>query len=324
MSIEETVAETPAAEEIVAVVDETSAVEAAMKVAAALTMEDATEEHPEDEEFSEVEAAIEAVKGEKVDEPEPTPADVETKAAEPEPKVEEPEQKGTVDAKFDELLEKERDLRERETAVKDAESNGYSQEAMEQLAQTDPIAFLEKHGIKFDELVERIIDEDSVDPKTKALEDRIAKFESAANDRETQLKEAEMKVQLDNYVKELNTHIDGSEYEILKAMGAEGSKMVQDTLVNYWRDNKTEMDVDEACKLVDSWLENNEIPRIEKLLKASGKVSVEQETIPDKKQRRTLSNKASTTAPRRKAGPISGEDALQNAYRLAAELERNS
>ena len=319
MSIEETVVESPVVDEIMAVVDETSAVEAAMKVAAELTMDDATEVSPEDEEQIEVEAAIEAVKVEPTSEPA-----VDTKQPEPEVKVEEPEQKGTVDAKFDELLEKERDLRERETAVKDAESSGYSKEAMEQLAQTDPIAFLEKHGIKFDELVERIIEEDSIDPKTKALEDRIAKFEDAANDRESQLKEAEMKVQLDNYVKELNTHIDSSEYDILKAMGAEGSKMVQDTLVNYWRENKTEMDVDEACKLVDHWLETNEIPRIEKLLKASGKVNVEQETTPEKKQSRTLSNKASTTAPRRKAGPISGEDALQNAYRLAAELERNS
>ena len=286
--------------------------EAAVAMEAEMLGDEAVDEDIEMQEAVE-ELALETE--EPVDED--TDAEDTTEDSEPEP------EKETVSNQFDELLAKEKELRARESDVSEKESAHLAHDDLSALAKSDPLAFLEKFGITYDDLTDSIIDNHSQDPHMKQLEDRLAKFEKADTDRQVGAEQAAMQVQVDKYIGELNTHIEDSEYEIIKAVGA--NQMVIDTITAYYKENGTELEVDEACKQVESWLIDNELPKMQKLMETQKvKSMLDKETVEAPKTRKTLSNKTATKAPRRKTGPETGEDVVDRAYRMEAELKRNS
>lgn len=227
--------------------------------------------------------------------------------------------------KFDNLLDRERTIREREESVKAAEAAGLSQTDVAKLAKEDPIAFLEKFGISYDELTDSILDSHDSDPKVKGLEDRIAKFENADKERALKQEQAAMQAQVDKYVADVNAHIENSDYEIVKAMN--GGQLVLDTITAYYRENGKELSVDEACKQVEGYLTEHELPKMQKLLETQkgkemfGSTGTGTPTI--KPRMPTLSNNAATQSPRKKE--VEGtESAIDRAYRLEEQLKRNT
>ena len=232
-------------------------------------------------------------------------------------------------SKFDDLLSRERGLRERETVVKTAEESGLDMNSITALAKADPVAFLEKFGIEFDDIADNILDTYDTDPKVKSLEDRLAVFEQDKKDRLAQDEQVALQSQMKEYVTALHDHIDKSDYEITKVMGDKGLQMVQTLLVNHWKETGTEMDVDEACKVAEGWFVENELPKMEKLLATRkgqekfGKRDTVAAPIVPKTSSQTLSNQAATIAPRRKADDPE-ETALDRAIRVEEELKRNT
>lgn len=287
--------------------EEISAYESAVALEESLTEseheEEVVEAAPAEEEEEEVVDA----------EPEPEPA-AEVVAEAP---------KQTVDAKFDELLGKEREIREREEAIKENTAGLLDPTEMAELAQSDPLAFLERFNITYDQITDRIIDAETVDPKTKALEDRLSKFEQAEEKRKIVSQQAEMQKQVNEYMTQLTNHIEGSNYDMIQALGAQ--ELVQQTIVAHWKETKQELSMDDACERVESYLVETELPKIKKLLDSGkgrelfGTKETVQQTKETTMPTKTITNKTTSAAPRRSE---SGESTMDRAYRLEAELKR--
>ena len=254
------------------------------------------EEADEVEEVEVVEAATEELEEEPV-----------VAAAEPEPEPEEPKS-----VKFDEMLEKEIGLREREAELKQKGEAFVNMDTFKDLARSNPMKFLEELGMTFDEFADIIIDEpQNKDPQVKELESRIEKFE---------IREQESRV--NDYVRDLNAHVDNSNYDLIK--GLEAQQLVIDTITQNWKDRGVQLSIDEACVLVEKHLTDVELPKLERIREITAKRAGSKEvkklevTRPVKK---TLKNKAATKAPVRKVrGRISQEEAMADAIALEDAL----
>ena len=230
-----------------------------------------------------------------------------------EPEVKAPEIKA---GKFDELLSKEINLREREAELKTKSDGMRTIDDFKELVKTNPLKFLEEVGMSFDEFADIIIQEPKTkDPLVKDLEDRLGKFERQAE-----------QSRMADYVAELDSHVEAGDYELVKALGAQ--QLVIDTIVANWQKDGTQLDFDAACELVETYLLENEVPKLERIRAikkyADKTESVKElpavETVP-KVKKKTLKNKAATKAPARKAkGRVSPDEALANAIRLESEL----
>ena len=234
-------------------------------------------------------------------------ADAETPVVADEQVEEEPEP-----SKFDEMLEKEISLREREADIKQKGESFVDMNKFKELAREDPMKFLEELGMTFDELADAIISEpQNKDPQVKELESRIEKFE---------IREQEARV--GDYIRDLNQHVSNGNYDLIQ--GLEAQQLVIDTVTQNWHERGIQLSIDEACVLVEKHLRDVELPKLERIREITAKraeaegVKKSEVSRPVKK---TLKNKAATKAPVRKVrGRITQEEAMADAIALEDAL----
>jgi hypothetical protein len=248
----------------------------------------------------------------------PPPAEVaETPKEEPkEPK------KDPQSARFGALARKEKELRQqmsefdrkmkefeaREQAIKDRESRVISAKR--------PLDALKELGYTYSDVTQDLLgnykepEVDPIDEKLKPIKERWDKFESTG---EALAKEVEqlkaqlvMKEQQETYkqvIGEIKGVLSDTEsYELTNAMGDEGLQLVQEVILEYFKQNETILDYKEACDIVEKYYEDEIMNRVLNTKKLKSRVAPPAPPAPksspapkkEVKEPTTLSNALST------------------------------
>ena len=252
---------------------------------------------------------------------------------EPEETVKEPEKPAEqgFDPKFEVLKRREKALREREQHVKEFEKQQKQTEQDKELAQKDPLAYLEKMGLTYEKLTDAMLgNEPSPDSKVSEIEQRLQKFEEAERQKALEVEQQKAQQQINEYTELLNKHIDSSEkYELLKA--SKSHQLVVDTIIENYNQTQEELDWDVACDVVEDYLWKTEIGKLKDILKIekvrqelglSEQTDVSEPEVKRPATTKTLSNSNTSTVPERhQAGePMTFKEALERAKVLEEEL----
>lgn len=259
-------------------------------------------------------------------------------AEEPVVEAEKPAEADQFEPKFEILKRREKALRQREQDLKESQVKYKEWEDTQSLAKKDPMGYLEKAGISYDDLTNQILnggEAQEKSPQVTDLEARIAKFEESEKQRSATAEQQKMQNEASEYIQKLNAHIDESEsYELIKA--TESHQLVVDTISEHYRNTQEELKWETACGLVEDHLWETEVARAKRVIsvnKMREKLGLDQETpeelspaeVKKPKQTKTLSN-TKTAPPTRVDGgkPLTFKDSLEKAKLLEEQFKRKS
>jgi len=186
----------------------------------------------------------------------------------------------------------ERDLKEKLQQVEEAEN----------LLKEDPWAFIESRGQTYEDLINKVLNPKE-DNQQSLIEEKLKKLEEREAQREKQLQEQEQQKLAQTYINRLNDFVEQSNFELIRATGAQ--QTVIDTIVENYRQTGNELSFDQACSLVENYLENEKKSEIERLKKVekfktlfgSGPDSVQEKSKPTEiPASSTLLNKTTTVS----------------------------
>lgn len=260
-------------------------------------------------------------------------------ASAPQPKTEEPDPRETWKKRFDRLTSKERQILEAKKQIQQERSRYSKYDGLDELLQNDPLAALEKLGLDYHKLTERVLTSGD-DDKTSKIEQRIAQLEAELKaERETKTKQtAEMQItQAKNSIKSL-IESNKDDYEVLSATGDVDA--VWELIVNYHAETGNVLDFKQACDAVEESLAEEYTQHIERLKQTKklsslfGAQSQEKSTTPPQSvanrlignepkppmQHKTLSNNSMQASSTSASMPISDADRMK----AALEAIRNA
>lgn len=231
-------------------------------------LEQALKEEPVEEE--EVKEEVEAVEA-----PKPAP------------------KKDPASARFGALARKEKELRtqmsEFERRMKEFEAKEAAireKEARFQQAKR-PVDKLKELGYTYADITQDLLGNyeepapDPVDEKLKPHQERWAKVESEseklAREVESLKQQLTLKDQQETYkqvVTEIKTVLaDEEKYELTNAMGDEGMQLIQEVILEYFRQNEEILDYAEACDIVEKYYEDEIMNRVLSTKKLKSRVA---------------------------------------------------
>jgi hypothetical protein len=258
------------------------------------------------------------------------------KPADPATPEEKPEDKRLA-SKFAALSRKEREILKRDQALKARESKVIEFEKDQELKAKDPIAWAEKHGIKYSTWTERILagKPDATAEKVKELEAKLKKDEDAKLEAEKTAEQAKVQAQIDKFKDGIKSHVDAAaeKYELVAA--EEAYDVVYALIEQHFeatteRDESGEiitagriMSIEEACDAVEGHL-FEEAQKLLKLKKLGPKPTEEKKPdgktgqVPNStdKPMKTLTNAISSEQPAQTEVPISVEESKRRAAAL--------
>lgn len=201
--------------------------------------------------------------------------------------------KDPASARFGALARKEKELRsqmsEFERRMKEFEAKEAAireREARFQQAKR-PVDKLKELGYTYADITQDLLGNyeeptpDPVDEKLKPHQERWAKVESEseklAREVETLKQQLTLKDQQETY-KQVVTEIksvlaDEEKYELTNAMGDEGMQLVQEVILEYFRQNEEILDYAEACDIVEKYYEDEIMNRVASTKKLKSRFS---------------------------------------------------
>jgi len=253
--------------------------------------------------------------------------------------------------RFAAIKRAERELRQKETQYKteieQLKPFASKYQEIESLIAQDPLKALEKLGLSYDKLSERLLQDKRPAPEKKlsAVEEKLAKLEAMIQEKEkAKLQEEEAKAQeqakeaerqrnelVQNYKANTQKYIETQKdtYELL-SLREDAPDLVFDTIVEYHRVYGKEPTLEQACEWVETYLFEDakrytNLKKIKALLQAETPAPKEekQELSAQKKENEpkpkitTLSNKVVTEATHsRSLDELSEEERMARAIEL--------
>lgn len=154
----------------------------------------------------------------------PQPASTQPPEAQPAPPMPavKPDQDPDFVRKFATLTQKERELFKKERQLKEMQAKFQKYEQLEDLKSKDPFKYIKEQGIEFDSVVNAALRADeppTVEDKVKSLEEKIAAYEKAMEEKEQASKREREQQAIDNFKKQIETQIksDLEQYELINA-----------------------------------------------------------------------------------------------------------
>ena len=243
--------------------------------------------------------------------------------AQPEPQQqEEPEQpqNDQFSSKFAALSRKEKDLRQREKQFEDKISQFEAKMAEFEAANApkqepehipadirkNPLKALEEAGYSYEDLTNMILNEGKMSPEMqlKLMREEIesdykSKYEELNNkliEKEKAEEEKHYQQTLNNFKAEIQDVVNSSEeYDYIQAN--EAYDLVFDIIDEYYQENKEVLDINDAARQVEQYLEEESMKLVEKSKKLKSKFAqLKQSPNPASSQSPTLSNSNAATS----------------------------
>lgn len=163
--------------------------------------------------------------------------------------------------RFNSLTRREKMLNERDQEIKGRWNEFQEYQKERESLKNDPVSFMEKHGWKFNDLADFVLNDRKMSPEQQIskLQEKLDRLE---NDRKREKEEAETQTKrqkydetIGNYKKELKTFVQGKgeELELVNHFGE--YEMVYDVIESYYNTNGTILDVAKAAQEVEKYLE---------------------------------------------------------------------
>lgn len=252
-----------------------------------------------------------------------------------EPKVEKKEET-RISARFAALARREKQLLEREKAIKDYEVKSKSLSKAIENIKKDPMSALQEVGLTFEELAQAYLNgqnpdyEPTPEEKIKQIEERLAQREQQekeaverAEQEKLEKEQKRIEESISNYKANLKRQIDneGDKYELIRAN--EAYDMVYDVIETYYKDNQQVLEPAVAMEHVEQYLEE-QARKLLNLKKFAPKSTEQAEEVKDNSPdvrvstpSPTLTNKqfTATTATAKPEG-LSREESLRRAAAL--------
>lgn len=200
--------------------------------------------------------------------PQATPSTQEAKA--PEETSPPPHEDPKLAARFAALARKEKAIRERESKLaSDAKAYKEWQET-QALAKSNPIEFLQRSGLSYDEITNYLMNEGlppSIDKKVESIEEKIRKYEEAQVAARQEAQRQQIDAQLNAFKKTIHEHIDthADRYELIKAEGVQDE--VYQLIEQHFAHTKEVMPIEKAAQAVEDFLfeEAKKLAKVNKL-----------------------------------------------------------
>jgi hypothetical protein len=165
---------------------------------------------------------------------------------------------------FAALTKKQKDIFAKEKELKEKEAMIKQLEEIEALKEQDPLEYLNKKGLKFDDIVQRALkngEEPTPEDKISALEKRIESLIKSQEEKEKAKEEEQKRLKLEadekaiaNFKQKIETFVSGDleKYELINHEGA--FDVVFDVIEEQWLKDKTKplMGIEEAAELVEN------------------------------------------------------------------------
>lgn len=185
------------------------------------------------------------------------------------PQIEKPtENAKDISREFAALTRKQKEIYLKEKELKEREARFKEIDSLEALKDTDPLEYLTKKGLKFDDIVQKVLkqgEEPTSDDKISLLEKRIEAMVKAQEDKERAREEEFKKSKADadekaiaNFREKIKNDLssDMDKYEFINHEGAFDT--VFEVIEEKWLQDKTKplMSVSEAADLVEKHFED--------------------------------------------------------------------
>lgn len=226
---------------------------------------------------------------------------------------------------FARLVRRERQLKERESKLSDFEKRLAEYEARDKLAQDDPFALLEKYGLNFDKLSQKLI-EDPVTPEKRELQElkaKMARWEEEKGQEAAKRKEQETQSAYENAKRELNELLekDPEKFELVRMQNAH--ELVFQVIYEFQQAHGKWLSFEEAATKVEEHLEKD-VTRLLEAKKLKSKLAPKIENPPEDSMGSnageshgatspTLSNIAANHSTPRPDGRVSDEELMKRA-----------
>lgn len=195
--------------------------------------------------------------------------EAETKEA---PATEEKEDK--LSTRFAALTRKERIIREKEAAIKEQmkaveEAKTEAQRIIEKkkLAKMNPMEWLQEAGLTYDEITQFILNDKKPSPDSKF---DVIRQENEALRKELQEWKQQQELQkqtqiIQSFKSQINDFVQSSDkHELIKTLGE--TETVYNVIDQHAAETGRLMNIDEACDIVEAYLEEQEQARLQKLM----------------------------------------------------------
>ena len=226
-----------------------------------------------------------------------------------------------MSARFAALARRERLLVDRERKLKEGTGSADSFKKDVEGLRNDPIAFLEKYGVKLDDVLHHALGskrEPSTDEKLKKLQDRIDRQEKERTEREERnIRETnEKNIQL--FQDNIKKHVEDNpeKFELIRENNAHDT--VFEVVEEYFKKTGKVMAIDEAASKVEEYLDGH----LERIARNSKKLAAKLGYVKDSQEKKTatpltLTNRANgNSSGLEEKRLLSNEESLKKAAAL--------
>jgi hypothetical protein len=249
------------------------------------------------------EAAVADGQTEGTDKPDQTGVSADAAVTETEETKESPKKEDSFSRKFQALARKDRQLRDRETAIKAHERELKDWKAAVSSAKENPLKALEQLGLTYDDLVNHVIYKDSKPTETERMSKELEEMKRSLNEREEQ--------QVQKQVTAFHDHISNmiatdDSYELLRVQTEAGLIDGPREVMEYVRvshENGRPVRPEQAAAALETYLEEQteRVLRTKKIAaKNTGTTTTKAANGNDdgaKSKARTLTNSMSSAVP---------------------------
>lgn len=190
-----------------------------------------------------------------------------TSASEPQEYQPEQQQKHQTEdldfsRRFNALTRREKLILEKDQEVKQRYSEIQEYQKEKDLLKSDPVGFLEKHGWKFNDLADFVLNDRKLSPE-RQMSELQKKIDQLENERKREKEETEtskktQKYQetITNYKKQIKEFVDSKadDFELINQFGEHDT--IYDVIENYYNQHGTILEVEKAAREVEKYLES--------------------------------------------------------------------
>ena len=157
--------------------------------------------------------------------------------------------------RFKELSKRDKEMRTREQALKAREQQLTQLAEAEALAKSDPLAFMEKWGVTYEDLTGRILSRHDKDPQLSAVEQEIANLRKEREDEKVALQNAQIAQTISGFKQQIKQTIDSDTADAFELVRAEDAyDDVYDVIEGHFAQSGEIMPVERAAGLVEEYL----------------------------------------------------------------------
>lgn len=228
----------------------------------------------------------------------------ETKVEAPAPEV----KKDPFSKNWGALHRQEKELRQREQAIKTQAAEVAEYKTMQDLKKRDPKAWLAKQGLTFEELTQSFLkDEDPVEAAKKYVEEKLGDFETKQLEAQKDLQAKVDAQRLEDYKHQVKSQIltAGDTYELVNSL--DEYELVYNVIEEYWNLNQKVLDNDTAAATVESYLAEREAARLNKL--QSIKKFKKQDVSTETQKATTVEKSTNPTQKQKESKTLTGQHA---------------